>query len=227
MGTDFFDDDLANDESRGGAEPERKPAPEKSAEAAGRLVRNREELAAKVSDSAGKLDQLRRRQEELEREKAGLESESRKQEEYERGKRDIIEKLDRSIILVEKEEVQAAQMAEILSTTRQRFRETLSELRGINEDQWPAESVPEELNKALALVEDAREVFKKGMAKIEASRWQDAGARKAEALTYDSETGDLGSKLGFGLLLKIGLATTLPIVIVLVGLFVLYLVMSK
>jgi hypothetical protein len=227
MGTDFFDDDLAHGESQAGAEAERKPAVEKSAESAGRLVRHREDLAAKVSDSAGKLDQLRRRQEELEREKAGLESESRKQEEYERGKRDIIEKLDRSIILVEKEEIQAAQMAEILSATRQRFRDTLAEVRGINEEQWPPESVPEELNKALALVEDAREVFKKGMAKIEASRWQDAGGRKAEAMTYDSDAGDLGSKLGFGLLLKVGLAVTLPIVVVLVGLFVAYLVMSR
>jgi hypothetical protein len=229
MGTDFFDDDLAQvDSSRAQDDREKKAAAEKpAAEApAGRLARHKEELAARVSDSSNELERLRRRQEELGRQKAGLETAARKQEEYERGKRDIIEKLDRSLVLIEKEEVQATQMVELLSTMRQRFKETLAELRNIDEERWPQDGVAEELNKAEAIVEDAKEVYKKGLAKVDASRWQE-GAKTSETLAYQRGADDMETRSGFGFWLKVGLAVTLPIVVVMIALFVVFVVLSR
>ena len=225
MGTDFFDDDLKPASENPQEEKEKRPGAERGAETApGRLARHKEDLAGKVSNSTNELERLRRVQAELEREKAGLESLARKQEEYERGKQEMIEKFDRSLILIEKEEVQAAQMAEIMASMRQRFRDTLAELRKINEDRWPEDKVPDELNKSLAVLEDAREVYKKGLAKIEAARWQDSGIKRPEPLSYDSGAGELGAKAGFGYWFKVGLAVTLPLAVVIVVLFIVNLV---
>ena len=231
MGTDFFDDDLSTGgEKRGGDDPDKKPGLERApseAAGAGRLVKHKEDLSAKVSDSLNEIDRLRRRQEELEREKSGLESLTRKQEEYERGKQDIIEKLDRSLILIEKEEIQAAQMAEILSTTLARFKEALNELRQIDEERWSDEGFTAELNRSLTLVDDARELYKKGLAKIEASRWHDAAGRKGETAGLDRAVSGHGVSGTFGYWLKVGMAVTLPLTIVLATLFVIYLFATR
>ena len=226
MGTDFFDDDLKQVSDKDAQdEKEKRPGAERTAELPGRLARHKEDLAGKVSNSTKELDRLRRIQADLEREKAGLENLTRKQEEYERGKQEMIEKLDRSLILVEKEEIQAAQMAEILSSMRQRFKDTLAELRKIDEDQWPEDKVPDELNKSLAVLEDAREVYKKGLAKIEAARLQDSGVKRAESLAFDSGSEGFSEKAGFGFWFKVGLAVTLPLAAVLVALFIVFLLL--
>ena len=229
MGTDFFDDDLTRvNEKAAQEEREKRPGMERATETShGRLAHHKEELAGKVSNSSNELERLRRIQAELEREKAGLESLSRKQEEYERGKQEMIEKFDRSLVLIEKEEMQATQMVEIMSSMRQRFRDTLTELRKIDEDRWPEDKVPDELNKALAVVDDAREVYKKGLAKIEAAGWQNAGTKRPEALSYDSGTENPGAKNGFGYWLKVGLAVTLPLTVVIIVLFVVYLILTS
>lgn len=229
MGTDFFDDDLTKVKERTAQEErESHPGAARAEESSpGRLARHKEDLAGKVSMSSNELERLRRIQGELERQKAGLESLSRKQEEYERGKQEMIEKFDRSLILIEKEEVQATQLAEIMSSMRQRFRDTLGELREINEDRWPEDKVPDELNKALAVLDDAREVYKKGLAKIEASGWQNAGTKRPDAQSYDSGADDQGALNGFGYWFKVGLAVTLPLTAVLVVLFVVYLILSS
>lgn len=228
MGTDFFDDDLKQASEKDPAEDrDKRPGVERAADAPGRLARHKDELAGKVSNSTKELERLRRIQADLEREKAGLESLTRKQEEYERGKQEMIEKLERSLILVEKEEVQAAQMAEILSSMRQRFKDTLAELRKIDEEQWPEDKVPDELNRSLAVLEDAREVYKKGLAKIEAARLHDTDTKRVESLAFDTGGGELASKTDFGFWFKVGLAVTLPLTAVIVVLFVVYLIMSS
>jgi hypothetical protein len=226
MPTDFTDRDLQTPSPRRVESPLAqglgiRTAPEGGAD---RMTRHKEEISTHMSGAVSELERLRLRQDELEREKRSLEDLSRKQAEYEAGKRDIIEKLNRSAILLEKEETQANRMAELLAETRDKFQETLAELKAIKEEAWGDADFRVELSRALAKVEAGRETYKRAMAKIDASSWHKVGG-KMDAMPEVARESFL--PLGFGGWLKIGIAVTIPLAVVLVLMFVAYLVVTS
>jgi len=239
MSRDFFDDDLlesgeqtpaSKDEAvveADVAEPSVVSEEEYgSPESADRLARHKEELSGQVAGAVSEIELLRRRQDALEKERAELEDLARRQEAYQRGKRDIIEKLDRSIVLLEKEELQAKQMIQLLGQIRGRFKESLAEVRQIKEETWPDASFQDELNKALVLVEEARSDYESGLAKIEASSWhRDLGGRKFAAPLQQIESRPRAEKR-FGYWLKVGLAVSIPLMLMLGVLFAAVLIMA-
>jgi len=209
MGTDFFDEDLIQDGSARSTD---------GSHSAGTLARHREEVSTSVSDAASQIDRLRHRQEELEKEKSTLERLSQQQDEYETEKRDLIQKLSRSIVLGEKEESQATRVAALFSETRARFRDALSELQSISEDDWDDNDFESELTQALAVVESARGVYEKALARIEASGWQQGAGRPSLGGLRDADRAK-PVRAGFGYWLKVGIAVSLPLIIVLILLF--------
>jgi hypothetical protein len=223
MNDGFFDDDLQR------AEPEETPEGSlvrpfrQGAEA--RLSQKREEMTTQAAGTVQQLERLRMRQEELEREKDELQQLTQRQRDYERSKRDIIEKLTKSQVHLEREEVQASRMLELLHVTRSRFREVLSELNGIDEESWPTESFQLELGKAMVQIENAARDYKRAIAKIDATSWHKASPTKA------LPTPDVGvtdaSPQGFLYWLKVGVAVSLPLALVLVALFMVYLLLNN
>jgi len=211
MGTDFIDDDLLKSSTS--------PESETSAE---RLIRQKEQIANKVADSAEEIERLRIRQEELEHEKTSLEELHRKQDEYASSKKDIIENLSRNIILMEKDEVRATRMVELLSASRSRFKDILTEIREIQEESWDDDGFEEELDKALALIESARMEYSKAIAKVDAESWQKGGSGQTQLSTL--EEAGRGSVLNKGFLfwVKIGLAITLPMALFILSLIAAY-----
>ena len=216
MPRDFFDDELRKRPGEGGVRAERED------DDGGREVldRRKEEITSQVADAMSEIERLRRRQMEIEREKEELEELAQRQEAYETGKRRVIEKLKRGCVVLEKEEKQAKQMVELLAMIRARFEDTLEELEAIREEKWVEGNFREELDKGLILVREAEADFQKGMAKIEASSWRrdadDSGGRRRLA----DESGWGHPEYTFGFWLKAGLAFSLPLILVLVGLFV-------
>jgi len=229
MGTDFFDEDLAAPDAAARENPQkREDSATRPAEAEpGRMTRQKEDVSEEMAAKTDEIERLRMKQQDLEREKSDLESLSRRQDEYVRGKRDVIEKLERSVVLIEKEEVQATRMVEMLSATRSRFRETLGEIQQIDEERWPDEEFKNELNKALALIEEARQLHKKGVARIEAARWQEGEPGKAGFPRPERMDGESGAAGGFGFWLKAGLAFSLPLAALLIVVFLVYLVLAR
>jgi hypothetical protein len=224
MSGDFFDEDLTRP---GATSREKDPAAEAGAERGdpegGRLTRHREDTSHRVAGAMRDLEMLRRKQEALAKEKDQIEDLARKQEAYERGKREMVDALAASTVSVEKEEVQAVRLAELLGTTRASFADALAELKAINEDTWPDATFEEELNRALAVVENARALYKKSVARIEA-----AGASRAaapEALTSSGSDGG-ERRRGFGYWLMVGVAVSLPGAVLAVALFVAWLFLS-
>ncbi len=188
--------------------------------ARGRLDRQRSELSHQVGGAAGEIERLRMKQAELEREKQELQQLARKQEDYERGKREMTEKLSRSVVLLEKEREQAVRMAELLAETRERFAEQLTALERIREDEWVDGDFKEELESALAEVDAAKTIYKKALARIEASSWhKSAGSNAAAGPLEPTAEGGAVLPRGFGFWLKAGLAFSLPIAAVLIVLF--------
>jgi len=199
MGTDFIDDDLLRSSGAGEAET-----------SAARLTRQKEQITNKVADTAEEIERLKMRQDELEHEKSSLEELNRKQDEYARSKKDIIENLSRNIILMEKDEVLANRMVELLSASRSRFKDILAEIRDVQEEGWAEDCFEEELDKALALIESARMEYSKAIAKVDAESWQKGGTGQAQLSTLeDAGRGSIANK-GFLFWLKVGVAVSLP-----------------
>jgi hypothetical protein len=214
MSTDFFDNDLS-----------RTTAPDDEALAESsvtRMTRQKEQLTNQVADTAEEIERLRMRQDELEHEKTSLEELNRKQDEYERSKKNIIENLSRNLVLMEKDEILANRMVELLSASRARFKEILAEIRDIREELWGDSGFEEELDKALALIESARMEYSKAIAKVDAESWQ-KGDGQAQLATLDEAGRHTLVNKGFFFWLKVGVAVSLPLIAVLLLLIVGYL----
>lgn len=188
----------------------------------GRLARQKEEMMGHVAVATQEIEQLRLRQELLEKERRDIEELTRKQEEYEKGKRDVVEKMTSGVAQLEKDELQATRMVELLAAMRTRFKDTLSELRSIDESLWNDENFQLELNKAMVVVDDAKAVYKKAIAQIEAARWQKNGESGGQMAMLGAESGGASQK-DFRYWFNVGLGLTAPVIIALTILFLLYL----
>ena len=209
MGTDFIDDGLLESTQ-----------PEGSDSGASRLNRQKERITGKVADTAEEIELLKMRQAELEHEKKHLEEVNRKQNEYADGKKELIENLSRNIITMDKDEVKANRMVELLSASRSRFKAMLAEIREIREENWSEKDFEEELDKALALIESARMEYNQAIAKVDAENWGNAGGKPAASGL--APAGGNPADFGFFFWLKAGIALFLPLILVLLSIFAAY-----
>lgn len=116
----------------------------------------REEIEALVSEKQIKLAELKRAQEELERERAGLEDLRRRQAEFQTGRAEVIQHLTRGIGLLEEAELNARRDAEEMARTLGEFRDAVNKVQSVNEQAWTAENHSVELTRASTTVENAR-----------------------------------------------------------------------
>ncbi|OGV59438.1 MAG: hypothetical protein A2283_09235 [Lentisphaerae bacterium RIFOXYA12_FULL_48_11] len=230
MSTDFFDDDLikaSNARAEGLDDNDAIPVQPILGATLGKMARKKEEMSSQAANAAQEIERLRMRQEELEREKNALEELTRKQDQYERDKTDILEKLEKSLVAMEREESQATRMVELLSESRSRFKNTLTDIRAINEELWGDHNFTDELNRSVALIEAARMDYKKALAKIEAANWHVSPADGAEKTALDAMGFEPGVEKDFGYWIKIGFAVSLPLMAMVVVVLGLYLLMHK
>src|SRR5580700_968072 len=106
------------------ASPRASAAPAAGANAANRPP-TREEIEALVSEKQIKLAELKRAQEELERERAGLEELRRRQVEFQTGRDEMLQHLTRGVGLLEEAELTARRDAEQTTRTLNEFREAV------------------------------------------------------------------------------------------------------
>ena len=231
--TDFYDDDLAKHSSalrktRGEGRATESDTVEAPAQGVSdfnltRMAQQRDQVEDNMAHAAQELERLRQRQENLEKEKGALEELRRRQSEYERGKREMMEHLNHSIISLEKDEINAEKLLELVSDSRKRCRTWLADIDSINEEEWPEDHFREELGKALARIEDIRVEYNKALAKIEASGSEEsrAGVSHSPVMFADGASEEAGEK-GFGYWLKVGFAVSLPVIMTLVILWILF-----
>src|SRR3979409_2332009 len=115
-----------------------------------------EHLDSQVQKAQDQLLQLKRQQEQIEKQKRELEELSRKQEELEKGRSEMIDKLSRSLVVIERETYEAERRVEQLRTTNGAFSQHLQSLERINPKAWSNADLHKELSKALSSVDDAR-----------------------------------------------------------------------
>lgn len=129
-----------------------------------------EDMDHKVKAAQEQLLQLRMQQEEIERQKQHLETLRVKQERFVAGKRDLLEKLSRSAGSVERDLYDAQKRVEELSLTQDDFKRHLEILKSLHPEKWHRSQVDEELDQALAAIEDAEADYSKGLRRLESLR---------------------------------------------------------
>jgi chromosome segregation ATPase len=168
-----------------------------------------DELDNQVQRAQEQLLQLKRQQEAIEKQKRELEELSRKQDELEKGRAEMIEKLSRSIVVIERQTYDAEKRVEQLKSSALSFSQHLRALERIDPKAWPNEDLHKELSKSLSSVDDARVEYNKSISKINAGA-EDEVIDPPAANDYSEY---LPEESGFAAWFKRGLAFTLPLIL--------------
>jgi len=223
--TDFFDDDLVKHrKTKAEVEPGSTEAPGRPVSDFNltRMARQKESVEESMAHAAQELERLRQRQENLEKEKHVLEDLRRRQAEYERGKREMLEYLNQSLISLEKDELNAENLLEMVKNTRLKCRGWLADIDAINEESWVEDQFREELSKGLARIEDIRLEYNKAIAKIEAMSHEEKKVATAHHPISFDDADAVRSEKSFVYWLKVGFAVSLPLIFTFVVLWLMY-----
>ena len=172
----------------------------------------REEVDSKVAEAQQKLTELRRTQEELERQRGALEETRRRQIEFQTGRQEALQSLTRGLGLLEEAEFSARRDAEQMAKTMADLRDALAKVEALHQESWTQLNFEGELTRALTTLENARMEWNSARLKFPLLSGQTPES-KAEA-TVSAPVPSLVGSHSFGELCRLGLALTWPLAVV-------------
>lgn len=179
---------------------------------------SREELDLRVSDAQQQLAELKRKQDELERERAALEEARRRRVELQTGREEMLHHLARGLVLLEEAELKSRRDAEQMAKSLVGLRESLDKVRAISEEAWSAEAYNVELTRALTAIENARMEWNSARLKWSVLDGALAAAPASGPAGPAKIQGHFLGAQSFGELCRLGFALTWPVAVaVLVG----------
>lgn len=175
------------------------------------------ELGDKVQQVRAELESLKQKQEEIEREKSRLEELKRRQDSLEQGRSDMLDKLTRALVVVQRETEESQKRVEQMHAIYASFNQHLRQLEDINARSWNPQDLPRELSKALSSVEDARAEYIKSQAKLAVDTSSEMSPSSLMESDYPVE-----EEHSFIYWLRSGFAFTLPLQVIAVIALLLY-----
>jgi chromosome segregation ATPase len=175
----------------------------------------REDVDRKVVEAQQKLAELKRAQDDLERERAALEELRRRQLEFQNGRQEMVHHLTRGLGLLEEAEFNARRDAEQMLKTIADFRDALEKIQSVHDSTWTKENFQVELTRALTIIENARMEWNSARLKLPALAGETT--QKPETESAPPPVVSPFAKLSFGELCKIGLAMTWPLLLIALG----------
>jgi hypothetical protein len=187
----------------------------------------REEVDSKVAETQQKLVELKRAQEELERERALLEETRRRQLEFQTGRDEMRQHLTRGVGLLVEAEFNSRRDAEQMAKALAALREALSKVEAIHEETWTNENFNVELTRALTALENARMEWNSARLKFPVLSAPVAESKPESTPGAAPVSSPLGTH-DFGELCRMGFALTWPLAaVLLLGLGVLIAVLLR
>ena len=211
MATDFFDDDLAEPVGADYA-----PSSKRSSDAAGESyhARRKKDLPEAQAVAGDEIERLRMRQQELEKRKQEIIDQRHRIDLLEKNKADLLEKLRRNGVLVVRQGEQASRAAAICHEAGSSFSRLHQEIESINPDSWDEVGYEANLIDAIAKVDSATTEYRAAMDRVAAVEWKSSSGPLPDSAEFDSR-GTGGHPRGFIHWLVAGFAFTLPLIIVL------------
>ncbi len=176
-----------------------------------------EQLDMQVQKAQEQLLSLKRQQDLIEKQKRELEELSRKQEQLHEGRTEMVERLTRALVVLDREMFEAQKRVELLREIQEAFVQHLQVLESINPKTWEGSDINRELSKALSAVDDARAEFSKSLPKIQE---EDASVELAH---HEEGAYAPAAEHDFAYWFKSGLAFTLPLLLLGFGFLVILL----
>ena len=174
---------------------------------------SREEVEAKVGDMQNKLSELRRAQQELERERADLEETRRRQTEFTKGRQEMEQHLTRGVGLLEEAEFSARRDAEQMAKALVDLREALVKVQSVREESWTRDNFNTELTRALTAIENARMEWNSARLKFPVLN-QEPTPVSPEPPAGETFAENLIRERSYAELCKMGLALTWPVALI-------------
>jgi hypothetical protein len=199
--TDFVDSDF---------QAHRTPQPATALSGAAQRAPTREEVDSRVVEAQQKLAELKRAQDELERERATLEETRRRRMEFETGRQELVHSLTRGLGLLEESEFNSRRDVEQMAKSLTSLREALGKIVAINEESWTKDNFGVELTRALTAVENARMEWNAARLKFPVLSGEAPNAGEPGSLARGLER-PLLANLSFSQACKLGLALTWPV----------------
>ena len=165
---------------------------------------------------------LKRQLEVVERQKRELEELGRRQDALNVGKSDMVDKITRALVVLEREVLEAKKRMELLQGIQDSFSQHVEVLEGLNPKDWEGLDISRELTRALGCVDDARAEYGKSLPRISAGIGHDGSGADAGDSAADHGSGDAKDFVGW---VKIGLAFSLPLIVF--GIVVLVVLVSR
>lgn len=200
---DFVDDDFQARKTQAAASSSSSPS----------RAPTREEVDSRVADTHQKLAELKRAQEELERERSALEETRRRQMEFQTGRQEMVHNLTRGLGLLEEAEFTARRDAEQMAKAIADFRDVLSKIESVHEETWTKDNFSVELTRALTAVENGRMEWNTARLKFPILSGEQPTSAAAAGGPAAVEIFPVSNR-SFGELCKLGLALTWPLVLV-------------
>ncbi len=172
----------------------------------------RDEVDRKVVEAQQKLAELKRAQDDLERERASLEELRRRQTEFQTGRQEMIHHLTRGLGLLEEAEFNARRDAEQMVKTVTDFRDALDKIQAIHDETWTKDNFSIELTRSLTTIENARMEW--NAARLKFSILDGEAKEKSETEAVPVPALSPFANASFGELCKFGLAMTWPLVLI-------------
>jgi predicted nuclease with TOPRIM domain len=172
----------------------------------------REDVDRKVVEAQQKLAELKRAQDDLERERSALEELRRRQNEFQTGRQEIVHNLTRGLGLLEEAEFNTRRDAEQMHKTLADFRDALEKVQSVHDESWTKENFSIELTRALTIIENARMEWNTARLKLPVLAGEMKDTAKTENVPAPAVSPFAG--LGLGELCKIGFAMTWPLALV-------------
>jgi len=182
-----------------------------SASAATPRAPSRDDVERQAVEAQQKLVALKREQEELERQRAGLEELRRRQAEFQTGRQEIVQQLTRGLGLLEEAEFAARREADQMVKTVADFRAALAKVQAIQDAAWTQENFSIELTRALTTIENARMEWNAARLKLPALAGEKKAVPSAAAANSAGAAAPSLAEMRLGTLCKIGLALTWPL----------------
>ena len=220
--SEFVDDDFQAGRTTGGAAAAKAPATlvfNAPAAADSSRAPSREELDARAGDMQNKLAELKRVQQELERERADLEETRRRQAEFTRGRQEMEQHLTRGVGLLEEAEFAARRDAEQMSKALVDLREAMLKIQSIHEETWTKDNLNAELTRALTAVENGRMEWNSARLKFPILSGETATPAENPPAAPSQSLENVLQQKSYAELCKLGLALTWPIVLAAIAIF--------